>query len=160
MKQNKYRIDPITDPLLFDVINSSIRGGQTGAMTRYYDSTEEPDTFVCDLDCNSLYATVMLKFSYPCHHWQKVEEESLRMLNEHPGLPLKTYIENFHSDGKSGFVELDMIVKDNEAFYSYVPVASKRDIKGVYEYQAMAEYAALYDNNISHISFSGLTQVV
>lgn len=162
LKQNKFKIEAITDPELYDIVNSSIRGGQTGAMTRYYDSEEEPGTFVCDLDCNSLYATVMLKFKFPCHDWKKILPDQLERLNNPhgPPLPIKTYLDLWHKEGKSGFVELDMVVKDDPKFYSYVPVASKRSLEGIYEYQAMAEYAAMYGTKISNITFSGLTQVV
>lgn len=151
----KFHLDPITDADIFDVVNSSIRGGQTGAMTRLYDVEEEEDTFVCDLDCNSLYPTVMIKFSFPCTDWKK---EDLSTLTDFSSVLPR--LESLHESGRSGFIELDMIVKDKEEFYSYVPVASKRTIKGVYEVQSMVEYCADYDQDVAAIYFSGLTQVM
>lgn len=157
LSRNKFKLDPITDPKAFDIINSSIRGGQTGAMTRFYDAEIEKDTFVCDLDCNALYATAMLRFKFPCHDWYRVKNSG-----EIDGnlTSLLEVIKKVHARGESGFVEVDMVVKDEERFYSYVPVASKRFLRGQYDYQAMAEYAALYHEKVSSMTFSGLTQVV
>ena len=157
LSRNKFKLDPIMDSKAYDIITSSIRGGQTGAMTRYYDCEEEKDTFVCDLDCNALYATVMMKFSFPCHDWYRCANRD--ELAKHPENIIET-IKKIHAKGESGFIEVDINVKDDEKWYSYVPVASKRKVRGVYEYQAMAEYAALYDEHINQISFDGLTQVV
>ena len=72
------KMELITSPLAYDIINSSIRGGQTGAMTRLYDVADEPDTFVCDLDCNSLYPTVMKYFSFPVRGWEVTASISFR----------------------------------------------------------------------------------
>ena len=152
LKQNKFPLDPLILPKQFDVVNSTIRGGQTGAMTRLYEEDKEPGSFVCDLDCNSLYPTVMLKFKYPCHDWEEVD---CSMIDD-----LLAFIQEVHYKGKSGFIEVDMNVRDDEKFYSYVPVASKRTIMGEYNYQAMVEYASMYDINISSMRFTGLTQVV
>lgn len=150
-----YHLDPITDPEMYDVINSSIRGGQTGAMTRYYDVEEQPDTFVVDLDCNSLYPTAMMKFSFPTRDWRKLDWSAIRNFSQ-----VLSMIKELHNRGRSGFIELDFIVKDKEEFYSYVPVASKRIVKGVYEVQSMVEYCAEYGNNVSSLCFCGLTQVM
>lgn len=156
-RDNKYKLDPIMDSKAFDIITSSIRGGQTGAMTRYYDVEEEKNTFVCDLDCNALYATAMLRFKFPCHSWCRCANRD--ELAKNPEV-IYDVIKKIHAQGQSGFVEVDINVKDEERFYSYVPVASKRTVRGVYDYQAMAEYAALYDEHISSMYFTGLTQVV
>lgn len=169
LKQNRYQLDALPDPKFFDIVNSSIRGGQTGAMTRYYDADEEPDTFVCDLDCNSLYPTVMQKFTYPCNDWATSLAKDDELINSNLSSEetyslgvhyLKKGLDTLHSRKRSGFVELDLEVVDDERFYSYVPLASKRTVRGVYDYQAMAEYAALYETSVESMCFSGLTQVV
>lgn len=157
INEQNIKLDTITDPEMFDIINSSIRGGQTGAMTRYYNVEEEPDTFLCDLDCNSLYPTVMINFDFPCHDWHMVD---FKELDKAKYSQMKTYLEELHANNESGFIELDMIVKDKPEFYSYVPVASKREIMGCYEVQSMVEYCSDYGQDINKLVFSGLTQVV
>lgn len=147
LKQNKYPLEPILKSKHYDVINSTIRGGQTGAMTRYYDSSKEGGAMF-DLDINSLYATVMLKFSYPCHDWK---EENIPYPED-----LLSFLERLHSEGRSAFIELDMTVKENPEYEDYVPIASKRRVKDVYDYQAMRFYNT-EDTNCMY--FIGLTQV-
>lgn len=158
LKQNKFKLEPVLNPKMFDVINSSIRGGQTGAMTRWYDEQTEPGSFVCDLDCNSLYPTVMLKFPFPCHDWTVCCSEIFNTSKRWDCLGRR--FKELHEEGKSGFLEIDMIVKDEKRFYSYVPVASKRTIKGEFNYQSMVEYCSLYGRNVDSLIFTGLTQVV
>lgn len=156
LRQNTYELDTIPEED-FDVIISSIRGGQTGAMTRYYDCIgrdEDQQSFCCDLDCNSLYATVMLKFKFPCHDWRR---EAFDYVSTEG---LLSFIKHLHENGRSGFIECDMEVIDHPQFYSYVPVASRRKITGVYNYQAMAEMAAGSGENFNHMVFSGLVNVV
>lgn len=157
IKEENIKLDTITDPEMFDIINSSIRGGQTGAMTRYYNFEEEPDTFLCDLDCNSLYPTVMINYDFPCHDWHMVD---FKQMDKAKYSQMKTYLEELHANKESGFIELDMIVKDKPEFYSYVPVASKREITGCYEVQSMVEYCSDYGQDVNKLIFSGLTQVV
>ena len=147
LKQNKYPLDPILKPKHYDVINSTIRGGQTGAMTRLYDSSKEGGAMF-DLDINSLYATVMLKFSYPCHDWK---EENIPYPED-----LLAFLERLHEEGRSAFIELDMTVKENPSYEDYVPIASKRRVKDVYDYPAMHFYNSEDTNSMY---FQGLTQV-
>lgn len=155
LRQNTYQLDPVTEEN-FDIINGSIRGGQTGAMTRYYDCiarNEDKGSFCCDLDCNSLYATVMLEFEYPCYDWQTVEE--------HIPLPeLEIWLNKLHEQKRSGFIECDIEVPDDPRLYSYVPVACRQRILGVYNYKTMQEYAAQTGENPDHFIFSGLANVV
>ena len=147
LKQNKYPLEPITESKHYDVINSTIRGGQTGAMTRLYESEKEGGAMF-DLDINSLYATVMLYYSYPCHDWR---EEHI----PYPG-DIVDFIERMHASGRSAFFEIDMVVKENPIYEDYVPVASKRLIKGCYDYPALNHYAS----EEPHCRyFCGLTQV-
>lgn len=147
LKQNKYPLEPITESKHYDVINSTIRGGQTGAMTRLYESEKEGGAMF-DLDINSLYATVMLYYSYPCHDWHE----------EHVPYPadLVPFIEHMHEKGRSAFFELDMTVKENPIYEDYVPVASKRVVKGCYDYPALNHYG---NDEPSCRYFIGLTQV-
>lgn len=147
LKQNKFPLEPITSSKHYDVINSCIRGGQTGVMTRLYDSEKEGGAMF-DLDINSLYATVMLKFDFPCHDWK---EEEIPLTKD-----ILKFLKELHANGRSAFVELDMVVKENEAYEDYVPVASKRRIKGCYNYHAMEFYQT---ENPDCMFFSGLTQV-
>lgn len=155
LRQNTFTLDPIAEEN-FDIIIGSIRGGQTGAMTRYYDCiarNEDKGSFCCDLDCNSLYATVMLEFGYPCHDWKTVQE--------HIPLPqLETWLAGLHDNGRSGFIECDLEVPDDPRLYSYVPVASRRRITGVYNYRTMQEYATATGENVDHFIFSGLANVI
>ena len=158
LKQNDYTLDPIPEEG-FDVINSSIRGGQTGAMTRYYNSEEgeiDEGSFCCDLDCNALYATVMMKFKFPCRRWM-VRDFSTEEVDNHYVL---TWIKQLHDTGRSGFIEVDMNVKDDPSIYSYVPVASKRQLHGIYNYQAMADYASGGGEKYENFVFVGLANVV
>lgn len=142
----------------FDIVNSSIRGGQTGAMTRYYNSEShqrDEGSFCCDLDCNSLYATVMLKFKFPCKNWV--------VFNYRDGLTRGGILEEIkkqHAGGYSGFIECDFDVRDDPSIHSYVPVASKRKLTGVYNYQAMAEMAAQAGEKLEQYAFVGLCNVV
>ena len=148
LSRNKIPLDPIENAKHYDVINSTIRGGQTGVFTRRFEESVDGGKLF-DLDCNSLYATVMLKFSYPCHDWR---EEAI----PYPA-DLLDFIKRLHSSGRSAFVELDMKVKENSFFYDYIPIASKRKVHGVYNYQAMR----FYDTEDPHLMyFEGLTQVV
>lgn len=148
LRQNRFVLEPITEPKHYDVINSTIRGGQTGVFTRYYDQESEGGAMF-DLDCNSLYATVMLKFEYPCHDWK---EETIPDIKD-----LEDYINILHSKKRSAFIELDMVVLENEYYFDYLPVASKRTIKGAYNYEAMQFYDT---ENPETMYFTGLTQVV
>lgn len=148
LKQNKYPLDPIVSPRHYDVINSTIRGGQTGVFTRKYIAEVEGGAMF-DLDCNSLYPTVMLKFTFPCHDWK---EEPLPDIER-----LLPFIRGLHESGRSAFIELDMEVLEKEEFMDYVPVASKRCVKGVYDYYAMNFYET---EAASAMYFNGLTQVV
>ena len=155
LRQNPYQLDPVTEDN-FDIIIGSIRGGQTGAMTRYYDCiarNEDKGSFCCDLDCNSLYATVMLEYEYPCHDWQVV--------SEHIPLPeLELWLNKLHESKRSGFIECDLEVPDDPRLYSYVPVACRRKITGVYNYKTMRDYAQGTGENPDHFVFSGLANVV
>lgn len=148
LKQNKYELSPITESRHYDVINSTIRGGQTGVFTRKYEKEEEGGAMF-DLDCNALYATVMLKFEYPCHDWR---EEELPQIED-----LLSWLARLHSSGRSAFVELDLRVPENPIYNDYIPVASKRLIRGVYNYYAMNFYGT---ENPQTMFFNGLTQVV
>ena len=152
------KMELITNPVAYDIINSSIRGGQTGAMTRLYDVDEDPNTFVCDLDCNSLYPTVMKFFSFPVRKWEVVQFTDAEATSEFDSLLER--LKGYHARGRSGFIEVDFDVIDDEQFYSYVPIASKRTVSGVYETQAMVEYCEEYGQDVDHIFFSGLTQVM
>lgn len=151
LKQNKFDIDLLTESEQFDIVNSSIRGGQCGAMTRYYNREEEPDTFVIDLDANSLYATVMLKFPYPCNDWKwsYPKEDTLY-----------TWLKLLHSKNRSGFIEVDLTVVDNPEFYSYVPIAQKQTLEGIYDYQAIYDMCRVSGENVNSFRFSGLTQTM
>ena len=158
LKQNTYPLEPVPENG-FDLINSSIRGGQTGAMTRYFNSDRGEDdegSFCCDLDCNALYATVMLRFDYPCCNWKVIDCSDMPL----DDFSLLEMIKNYHHYKKSGFVEVDMIVKDDPFIYSYVPVASKRLVKDVYDYPTMRQYANLHGRNYKNFIFSGLCNVV
>ena len=160
LKQNDFPIEPLPNYKAFDIVNSSIRGGQTGAMTRYYSAKDEPGSFVCDLDCNSLYPTVMLKYDYPCHDWHVEEEKGLMesLINPEVLIP---YIEQMHKDKFAAFFEIDLEVVDDERFYSYVPIASKESFKGnIYNYQAMNDYCWFYGQRISSVSFGGLANTM
>lgn len=155
LRANTYRLDPIKQED-FDIINGSIRGGQTGAMTRYYDCcgrNEDKGSFCCDLDCNSLYATVMLEFNYPCYDWQTVTEII-------PLPELELWLATLHDKERSGFIECDLVVPDNPDIYSYVPVASRRLLRGCYNYKTMADYCQGTGENVNHLMFSGLCNVV
>ncbi len=147
LKQNKFPLEPIVSSKHYDVINSCIRGGQTGVMTRMYDSEKEGGAMF-DLDINSLYATVMLKFDYPCHDWK---EESIPYPDD-----VLDFLRRLHESGRSAFIELDLTVKENECYEDYIPVASKRRVKGCYDYPAMQFYQA---ENPECMFFQGLTQV-
>lgn len=156
LRDNKYELDPIPEEA-FDIINSSIRGGQTGAMTRYFNN--EPDeidegSFCCDLDCNALYATVMLKFKFPCRRWVTLTYDS--NFDNHL---LLDRIEQLHASGRSGFIELDFVVHDDLSLYSYMPVASKRRVTGVYNYQTMRRYATTNGEKPENLVFTGLCNV-
>ena len=147
LKQNKFPLEPITVSKHYDIINSSIRGGQTGVMTRYYNSEVEGGAMF-DLDINSLYATVMLKFPYPCHDWKEEEIPEINGLIE--------YLDEMHENGRSAFFEVDIEVVENERYANYIPIASKRKVKGVYDYAAMR----FYDTEDPQLMlFQGLTQV-
>ena len=147
LKQNKYPLEPILKSKHYDVINSTIRGGQTGAMTRFYDSSKEGGAMF-DLDINSLYATVMLKFSYPCHDWK---EEEIPKVED-----LLSFLDQLHANGRSAFIELDMTVIEKAEYEDYVPIASKRRVKDVYDYPAMHFYNT---GDTKCMYFQGLTQV-
>ena len=158
LKQLKYPIDPVPEKM-YDVINSSIRGGQTGAMTRLFDKetrSEDRGCFCCDLDCNSLYATVMLNFAFPCEDWRL----NVCPSNEITAEELLDQIKRLHSQGRSGFIECDLTVSTDKRFHSYIPVASKRSIKGVYNYQAMREYSVGSGVRPSQQMFTGLCNVL
>lgn len=148
LKQNSFKLSPITDPRHYDVINSTIRGGQTGVFTRLYEQSEEGGAMF-DLDCNALYATVMLKYEYPCHDWR---EESIPEISD-----LLDWIEKLHKRKRSAFVELDFTVPESTFYNDYVPIASKRLVRGVYNYEAMNFYDT---ENPQTMFFNGLTQVV
>lgn len=153
LKQNCFDLQPVNESM-YDIINSSIRGGQTGAMTRYFDrDTIDEKAFMCDLDCNSLYATVMLKFKYPCHDFRF---ENMNAICEDNILDV---IKKLHEEGRSGFVEVDMDVYDKVSMQSYMPVASKRTITGCYNYHAMACYAYGMGEDPDTLSFTGLVNV-
>ena len=148
LQRNKIPLEPIANSKHYDIINSTIRGGQTGVFTRKFEEEHEGGKMF-DLDCNSLYATVMLKFPYPCHDWR---EEKIPDKSE-----ILEAIKKLHGTGRSAFIELDMFVKENPYYYDYIPVASKRKIRGVYNYQAMK----FYDTEDPDVMFfQGLTQVV
>ena len=146
LSRNKVPLEPITTSKNYDVINSTIRGGQTGVFTRKY-VQEEEGGILFDLDCNALYATVMLKFTYPCHDWreEKIPEDLIK------------WLEDLHASGRSAFIELDLYVKDKPFFYDYIPVASKRTVRDVYNYQAMKFYNG---EEVQTMYFKGLTQVL
>lgn len=153
--EGKFKLEPIPEES-FDVVMSSIRGGQTGAMTRLYDSEtreEDKDTICFDLDCNSLYATVMLEMQYPCHDWKMSHtipsDERL----------LLVWLRELHNSGRSGFIELTFDVKDDPELYSYMPVASRRRIQGYYNYRAIEEYAEEGEAPARQL-FSGLCNIV
>lgn len=147
LKENRLPLEPITESKHYDVINSTIRGGQTGVFTRRFVEEEEGGKMF-DLDCNSLYATVMLKFAYPCHDWREepVPEPEC----------LLSFIQSLHENGRSAFVELDLIVPENSLYSDYIPLASKRLVRGVYNYSAMHFYGT---ENPDNMFFHGLTQV-
>lgn len=146
LQRNKIPLEPISNAKHYDIVNSTIRGGQTGVFTRKFEEEKEGGKMF-DLDCNSLYATVMLKFPYPCHDWK---EEPIPV-------DILAQIKKWHESGRSAFIELDLIVKENPYYYDYIPVASKRRIRGVYNYQAMK----FYDTEDPDLMFfQGLTQVV
>lgn len=157
LRDVEFPLDPIPEEA-FDIVNSSIRGGQTGAMTRYYNSEEgqmDEGSFLCDLDCNSLYATVMMKFSFPCSEWHVIHyRQELRRAD------VLQEIKAQHAGGYSGFIECDFNVIDDRRIHSYVPVASKRKLVGVYNYQAMAEMANAVGENLNQYAFVGLCNVV
>lgn len=146
LRKNKLPLEPISTSKRYDVVNSTIRGGQTGVFTRKYIQETEGGVMF-DLDCNALYATVMLKFTYPCHDWREEDMPD--------NIPL--FIEDLHSNGRSAFFEVDLTVKDNPFFYDYVPLASKRTIKGAYRYEAMQFYGT---ESPDVMFFKGLTQVI
>lgn len=148
LKQNKFPLEPIVNSKHYDVINSTIRGGQTGVYTRLYKSSTDGGCLF-DLDCNSLYATVMLKYEYPCHDWK---EEIIPDISG-----LLPFIQKLHENGRSAFFEIDMTVLEKEEYLDYIPIASKRLVKGVYNYQAMQYYET---ENPDSMFFKGLTQVV
>lgn len=148
LKENRVPLEPITESKHYDVINSTIRGGQTGVFTRRFVEGEEGGKMF-DLDCNSLYATVMLKFAYPCHDWREEQLPETECL--------LTFIQSLHASGRSAFIELDLIVPENPAFDDYIPLASKRLVRGVYNYRAMHFYGT---ENPENMFFQGLTQVV
>ncbi len=155
LRQNKYQLDAVKEED-YDIINGSIRGGQTGAMTRYYDCisrNEDKGSFCCDLDCNSLYPTVMLYFEYPCHDWQ-TEKRHI------PVAELERYLIELHERGRSGFIECDFEVPEDPRLYSYVPVASRRTISGCYNYKTMQDYAEGTGENPCHFVFQGLCNVL
>lgn len=155
LRANTFSLEPVKESD-FDIINGSIRGGQTGAMTRYYDCiarNEDQGSFCCDLDCNSLYATVMLEFEYPCYDWQTVTDYI-------PIPELELWLKRLHENKRSGFVECDIDVPDDPRIYSYVPIASRKLITGCYNYPAMREYAQGLNENPNHFIFSGLVNVV
>lgn len=152
--EGKFELDTIPEEG-FDIVISSIRGGQTGAMTRLYDSEtreEDKDTICYDLDCNSLYATVMLKMKYPCHDWKITTD----IPSDHHLLMI--WLNELHDAGRSGFIEVTFDVKDDPSLYSYMPVASRRRIHGVYDYKAMREYGEKGETPARQI-FSGLCNV-
>ncbi len=160
LKQNDFPLEPLPNFKAFDVVNSSIRGGQTGAMTRYYSAKDEPGSFVCDLDCNSLYPTVMLKYEYPCHDWHLEEDKELMDSLIEPSVMI-SYIEQMHKEKYAAFFEIDLEVVDDEKFYSYVPIANKEVFKGnVYNYQAMNDYCWFYGQKVSSVSFAGLANTM
>lgn len=146
LRDNKLPLEPLKESKDYDVVNSTIRGGQTGVFTRKYEQEKEGGAMF-DLDCNALYATVMLKFSYPCHDWQNDDIPS----------DIVSWLKELHSKGRSAFIEIDMVVKENPGFFDYIPVASKRDLRGIYNYQAMQFYGT---EEPSTMFFRGLTQVV
>ena len=151
LKQNKFDIDLLTESEQFDIVNSSIRGGQCGAMTRYYNQEEEPNTFVMDLDANSLYATVMLKYPYPCKDWKWATPDKETLF---------TWLKRLHRLNRSGFIEVDLTVVDNPEFYSYVPVAQKQTLADIYDYQALYDMCQVSGENVNSVRFSGLTQTM
>lgn len=157
LRDNEYELDQIPEEA-FDIINSSIRGGQTGAMCRYFNSEEggaDEGSFCCDLDCNALYATVMLKFKFPCRRWVYLPYHAA-WSNEF----LLDRIEQIHSTGRSGFIEADFEVIDDPSIYSYVPVASKRRITDAYNYQFLYDHAKASNEKLSSYMFVGLCNVV
>lgn len=159
LRDNEYELDPIPEEA-FDLINSSIRGGQTGAMRRYFNNEEgEPDegSFCCDLDCNALYATVMLKFKFPCRRWVYIPYNPEGSWTNKQLLDRITQI---HETGRSGFVEVDFKVKDDPRIYSYVPVASKRKITNAYNYQFLYDHAKGCNEKVSSYMFVGLCNVI
>lgn len=152
--EGKFRLDPIPEES-FDIVNSSIRGGQTGAMRRYYDYMDFDSGKMCfDLDCNSLYATVMLKMKYPCHDW-KIEKNLPSDPHE-----LLIWIKELHESGKSGFIEATFDVKDDPELYSYMPVASRRKLSGIYHYETMEKYTEESGESTDAMVFHGLCNVV
>ena len=157
LKQNKYELEQIPEGA-FDIINSSIRGGQCGAMRRYFNAeTNEEDakSLCCDLDCNALYATVMMKFSYPCHHWREIP-----MLSYYGNCELLDVLKELHSYGESGFIKVKMDVRRKEEIFSYVPVASKRILKDCYSHiHYLHESAKINDLSVDDMSFCGLVNV-
>lgn len=157
LRDNEYELDQIPEEA-FDIINSSIRGGQTGAMTRYFNSEEgqaDEGSFCCDLDCNALYATVMMKFKFPCRRWVYLPYEA-----EWDNEFLLDRIEQIHSTGRSGFIEADFEVIDDPRIYSYVPVASKRRITDAYNYQFLYDHAKACGEKHTSYMFVGLCNVV
>lgn len=165
LKQNKFQLDPIPEKA-YDVIVSSIRGGQCGAMTRYYNIEEdETKSLCCDLDCNALYATVMLKFPFPCHDWVEIDVSSYmynvretEYVYEEQFLSL---LEDIHKQNRSGFVELDFSVDSFNVSMSYVPIASKRHLKGIYsDNEYLQKSAELNNLDIDDFEFQGLVNVL
>lgn len=168
LKNNKIQLDPI--PMkAYDVITSSIRGGQCGAMTRYYDmNKDETKSLCCDLDCNALYATVMLKFAFPCHGWREISTEYYQFSYEFSyddgfsfvGYDFLTFLKELHYNGESGFIEVDMDVLSSADVWSYMPVASRRRLKGIYnDSPYLQKSAELNELNLDEFEFNGLVNV-
>lgn len=101
LAQNKFKIDAISDAKMYDLVKSCIRGGQVQASQRYYNAEHEPGTLAIDLDCNSLYPTAMVNFTFPTHDWHYEEELTIEKIRE------------LEARGESGFVLVDLELRPN-----------------------------------------------
>lgn len=148
LSQLKFKLEPIPDAKMYDLVKASIRGGQVQASQRYYNAQDEPRTLAIDLDCNSLYPTVMVNFSFPVHSWHYEEALTVERIRE------------LEESGESGFVLVDLELHSNPACPAvddWPFIAERRDfVVPVVEGSALELYQATREGASQH--FSGLLQ--
>lgn len=98
--RNEYRMEPIVDGKMYDLVKACIRGGQVQASQRLYDRDREPGTLALDLDCNNLYGTAMLRYDFPVHSWRYLDKPSIES------------IKRLEEEGYSGFALVDLVLPD------------------------------------------------